>query len=109
MERRCWPLAVGCADGRRGDGAVCGGAGRVAGVVIVVGTLHAVHGYPSPGAALLRFVLTFEDPPDATGVDRLIVLERRAQLGQQRRDYIKAMAADLKATAWSVTFEVAAP
>jgi hypothetical protein len=68
---------------------------------IVVGTLHADHGEPSPGAALLRFVFTFEDGPDATGVDRLIMPERRAQLDRQRRDYLTAMAADQKATGWS--------
>jgi hypothetical protein len=53
--------------------------------------------------------ITFEDGPDATGVDRLMVPEQRAQLGRQRRDYLKAMAADRKATDWSATFEVAAP
>jgi hypothetical protein len=76
---------------------------------IVVGTLYADHGEPSPGAALLRFVFTFEDPADTTGVNRLIVPERRAQLGQQRRDYLKATAADRKATGWSATFVNAAP
>jgi hypothetical protein len=76
---------------------------------IVVGTLHADHGEASPRAALLAFVFTFEDPPDTTGVDRLIVSERREQIGRQRRDYLKAMATDRKATGWSATFEVAAP
>jgi hypothetical protein len=76
---------------------------------IVVGTLHADHGEPSPRAALLRFVFSFEDGPDATGVDRLIVPERRGQLGGQRRDYLKAIAADSKATGWSATFENTAP
>jgi hypothetical protein len=65
---------------------------------IVVGTLHADHGEPSPGAALLRFVFSFDDGPDAIGVDRLIVSGR---LGRQWRDHLKAMAADRKATGWS--------
>jgi hypothetical protein len=54
-------------------------------------------------------VFTFEDPPDATGADRLIAPERRGQLGRQRRVYLKTMAADVKATGWSATFEGAAP
>jgi hypothetical protein len=39
-----------------------------------------------------------------------IVPERRDRLGRQRRNYLQAMAAaDQKVTAWSATFENAAP
>jgi hypothetical protein len=50
---------------------------------------------------LLRFVFSFDDGPDAIGVDRLIVPGRRGRLGRQRRDHLKAMAADRKVTGWS--------
>jgi 4-amino-4-deoxy-L-arabinose transferase-like glycosyltransferase len=73
---------------------------------LVVGTVTADHGEPSPGAALLAFVFTFENGPDATGVDRLIVPERRATISRQRRTYLAQMAADTKATGWSATFEI---
>jgi hypothetical protein len=71
---------------------------------IVAGTVTADHGEGSPGAALLAFVFTFEDGPDATGVDRLIVPERRGLFGQQRRAYIAAMQADQETTGWAGTF-----
>jgi hypothetical protein len=73
---------------------------------LAVGTLNADRGEGSPGAALLAFVGTFEDGPDATGVERLIVPERRKTIIEQRRSYLAQMAADAKATGWSATFEV---
>jgi hypothetical protein len=60
-------------------------------------------------SALAAFVYSFNDGPDATGVDRLIVSERRRAIGGQRRDYLAAMAADAKATGWSPVFETAGP
>jgi hypothetical protein len=50
---------------------------------------------------LAAFVYSFNDDPDATGVDRLIVPERRKAIGGQRRTYLSAMAADMKRTGWS--------
>jgi len=55
---------------------------------LIAGT--ADHGEPSPTAALFAFVLTFDDPPQSIGVDRLIVPQRRAKLGRQRHDYLHA-------------------
>jgi len=72
---------------------------------LVIGTVTADHGEPSPTAALFAFVLTFEEPQRSVGVDRLIVAQRRAELGQQRRDYLQAMEADRKATGWSGRLE----
>jgi hypothetical protein len=48
---------------------------------------------------------TFNDEPDAIGVDRLIVPERREQITRQRRDFMREMAADEKATGWVATLQ----
>lgn len=50
-------------------------------------------------------MLTFNDEPDAIGVDRLIVPEWREQITRQRRDFMREMAADEKATGWAATLE----
>jgi hypothetical protein len=52
----------------------------------VLGTWTADHGEGSPRAALAAFVYSFNDRRDATGVDGLIVPERRKAIGGQRRD-----------------------
>jgi hypothetical protein len=72
---------------------------------LVIGTVTADRGEPSPTAALFAFVLTFEEPQQSVGVDRLIVAQRRSELGRQRRDYLQAMEADRKATGWSGRLE----
>jgi len=64
---------------------------------LVSGTVTADCGEQSPSAALLAFVLTFNDS-ESIGVDRLIVRERRAEISQQRREYVSAMAADRRTT-----------
>jgi hypothetical protein len=58
---------------------------------------------------LAAFVYSFNDGPDATGVDRLIVPEQRRAIGGQRRDYLATMAVDTKTTGWSGVFETAGP
>jgi hypothetical protein len=75
----------------------------------VLGTWTADHGEGSPRAALAAFVYSFNDGPDATGVDRLIVPEQRRAIGGQRRDYLATMAVDMKTTGWSGVFETAGP
>jgi hypothetical protein len=76
---------------------------------LVVGTVTADHGEGSPGAALLAFVYTLENGPDATGVERLIDPRQRTTIVKQRRTYLAEMAADTKATRWSGTFETGSP
>jgi hypothetical protein len=73
---------------------------------LVVGTVTADHGEGSPRAALLAFVYTFENGPDATGVERLIDPRQRTTIVKQRRAYLAQMAPDTKVTGWSATFEI---
>jgi len=73
---------------------------------LVSGTIAADRGEQSPSAALLAFVLTFNDG-DSIGVDRLIVRQRRAEISQQRREYISAIAADRQTTGSVGIFTIA--
>ena len=59
----------------------------------VLGTWTADHGKGSPRAASAAFVYSFNDGPDATGVDRLIASEQRSAIGGRRRTYLATMTA----------------
>jgi hypothetical protein len=63
-------------------------------------------GASGPGRALMSWMFSFEDGPNATTGDRFVVPERRAALGKQRRDYIAAMDADAKASGWQARFAI---
>jgi hypothetical protein len=77
--------------------AICGWFAKI--------TIDAGKGMPSPDAALLGLIFTFEDPPDALGVDRLIVPERRNAIKQQRLAYMAEMAKDARESGWTPSFE----
>src|SRR5262249_17748009 len=73
---------------------------------LVVGTVTADPGEKSPSAGLLGVALSFGGGPDRVGGDRLIVPERRGEIGRQRRDYINAMVTDRNATGWTANLSI---
>ena len=46
-------------------------------------------GASGPSRALMSWMFSFEDGPNATTGDRFVIVERRVVLGKQRRDYIR--------------------